>query len=83
MVVVHRIRIETNRLILREVQLEDAAIIAELIAPLSVSRFLAVVPHPYTIADAEAFLKSTVVEQAKNPRENFAFAIVPKENCFA
>jgi RimJ/RimL family protein N-acetyltransferase len=82
---VHRkIRIETDRLILRDLVMEDATMIAERIAPIEVSKFLATVPHPYTLADAESHLKKVTAGQEKAEREEYSFAIVPKVGqCFA
>jgi len=78
---VHRIRLETERLILRDLQEDDAQRIAELIAPLNVSRFLAVVPHPYSLANAVEFITKEITGQAKEPRESVALAITSKGSC--
>ncbi|MBT4869957.1 MAG: hypothetical protein HON47_00075 [Candidatus Diapherotrites archaeon] len=63
--------------------LEDANAIAERIAPLQVSRYLAMVPHPYNLPDAEAFLTHVVKEQANNPRAGYEIAITKKNDCIA
>lgn len=72
------IEIETNRLILRDLQENDATYLAEQIAPLEVSRYLAVVPHPYKLSDAKDFIKMCLVEQSKKPRSGFELAITKK-----
>jgi len=77
------IRIETERLILRDLQKEDAHYIAERIAPLEVSQFLAVVPHPYNLPDAKTFLTHVVEEQAKTPRVSYELAVTMKNGCKA
>jgi RimJ/RimL family protein N-acetyltransferase len=48
--------IRTERLILRAPALADAPAVAELCNDLGVSGMVASMPHPYTLADAEAFL---------------------------
>ena len=78
-----RIEIETERLILRDLQARDATFIAERIAPLKVSQFLAVVPHPYNLPDAKDFIKANIKDQAKEPREGFELAVTKKNGCIA
>ena len=48
--------ITTDRLILRPLAAEDAQPIASLVGNWNVARWLAQVPFPYTLADAEAFI---------------------------
>ena len=48
--------IETERLVLRPPAIEDTPAIAHLIGDFEVSKWLTVVPHPYTLADAEEFV---------------------------
>ena len=50
-------RIVTERLILRPPTLKDAADIVENVNNLKVSRYLALVPYPYSIKDARFFIK--------------------------
>lgn len=78
-----RINMETQRLVLRDLMLEDAEAIAKAIAPLEVSQYLAVVPHPYNLPDAKAFLTRVVEEQANDPRGGFEIAITKKSDCLA
>ena len=47
--------IQTDRLILRALTLDDVPVLQRLISPWPVIRMLAQSPHPYTLADAEAF----------------------------
>jgi RimJ/RimL family protein N-acetyltransferase len=63
-------RIVTERLILRPPTLKDAGDIAENVNNLSVSRYLAVVPYPYSIKDARVFIKLS----EKN-RHNFGIVL--------
>ena len=57
-------RIATDRLVLRRPGFQDAARIADLINDFDVSRMLTRVPHPYALADAEAF----IAHVCANPR---------------
>ena len=52
-------RIETRRLILRPLRDSNLGDIVAGIGDLAVARMLSRVPHPYRLADAEAFLDST------------------------
>jgi RimJ/RimL family protein N-acetyltransferase len=52
--------IETKRLTLRPLQLEDARVVANLVGNWNVVRWLAMPPFPYTMADAEAFIVDTL-----------------------
>ncbi len=48
--------LKTERLLLRSPQLSDAAVIADKIGNYNVSKWLSVVPYPYSTADAVEFL---------------------------
>lgn len=50
--------LRTQRLLLRPLVAEDAGALTPLIADFEVSRWLTVVPHPYTMADANWFIGS-------------------------
>lgn len=50
-------RITTERLVLRRLRESDRADVMRLAGDLAVSRWLAVVPHPYTDADFDTFLQ--------------------------
>jgi [ribosomal protein S5]-alanine N-acetyltransferase len=71
-------RIETERLIIRDLEDKDRVVLPELIGDLEVSKFLAVVPYPYTQKDADWFVNSCQEESKKNPRENYQMGIVLK-----
>lgn len=49
--------ITTKRLLLRPLALADAPDIARLIGDYDVTRWLTVVPHPYSVPDAEDFIR--------------------------
>ena len=63
-------RIVTERLILRPPTLKDAVDIVENVNNLNVSRYLALVPYPYSIKDARFFIKLS----KKNPH-NFGICL--------
>jgi RimJ/RimL family protein N-acetyltransferase len=65
-------RLVTKRLILRPPTIKDAGDIVENVNNLNVSKYLAVVPYPYTIKDARSFIKLP----GKNPH-NFGIALKP------
>jgi RimJ/RimL family protein N-acetyltransferase len=53
-------RIETERLVLRRPQPQDAVYVAELANDPDVARMTTSVPHPYRLADAQGFLARTL-----------------------
>ncbi len=67
--------IKTNRLVLRDLQQPDIAVLPSLIDDLEISRYLAVVPYPYSAKDAEWFVEHCIVEARKQPRENYELGI--------
>jgi ribosomal-protein-alanine N-acetyltransferase len=67
-------RIVTKRLILRRPTLKDAEDIAENANSLDVSRYLALVPYPYGIKDARAFIK-LCSKTAKQDPYNFGIEL--------
>jgi len=60
-------RIVTKRLILRPPTLKDAADIAANANNLDVTRYLALLPYPYTVKDAKDFLKLCRKKTTRNP----------------
>ena len=70
------LRLVTARLIIRDWTPADIPDLIEGLNDLSVSRWLAFVPHPYTSADAERWLIYCTQLLEKGPdRENYEFAI--------
>ncbi len=51
------LEIKTDRLLLRPLALADAPALVPLIGDYEVARWLTVVPHPYTLADGETFVR--------------------------
>ena len=70
--------IRTARLMLRPMDLSDAARVALLVGDFAVSRMLAVVPHPYTVADAEGWIGRHAAWAETG--DDFPFAIVAGED---
>lgn len=66
-------RIVTERLVLRPLRLTDAEPITEGLADFEVAKWLARVPHPYRLIDAERFLAWASGSEAR--REERLFAI--------
>ncbi len=54
-----RVPIRTERLVLRDLCEADVPALVDGLAPFEVSGWLTVVPHPYTEADARAFIAAT------------------------
>ena len=65
--------IETDRLILRPWKMEDVNELVEGLNNLNVSKWLALVPYPYTDDDAKVFISKSIENDSYN------FAIVLKE----
>lgn len=65
-------RLETERLILRGKQEKDAKDLVEGINNLNISKWLLVVPYPYTMKDAKDWL-------SKKKKEDYTFMIVLKK----
>jgi len=81
---VHKVRLETEQLVLRELQETDAIYLAQGLAPIEVSQYLARVPHPYNVVDAKEFIKKMNLMQDKENREGYPLAITLKqESCLA
>lgn len=64
--------LHAGRLQLRPARREDATQIAELASDLDIARMTTRMPHPYTLADAEAFIERAV---HKDPKRDVTFVI--------
>lgn len=81
---VHKVRLETERLVLRELQEKDAIHLANGLAPIEVSQYLVRVPHPYNVSDALGFINKTKLMQETENREGYPLAITLKDgSCLA
>jgi RimJ/RimL family protein N-acetyltransferase len=68
-------KLETRRLILRKPRLSDWKDVVEGVSPLRVSRYLAVVPHPYKRKDAEWFIKHSIKRWKQKEQTEWPFFI--------
>ena len=71
-------KLETKRLILREIQMEDIKDLVENINNLKVSRYLLVVPHPYSLEDAKWWVNHCKERIKEKPRTSYEFSIALK-----
>ncbi len=69
----------TNRLILRSWEDSDKKDLIENINDLEVTKWLLVVPHPYTEKDANWWINHSKEKARKEPIEDYGFAIQLKE----
>lgn len=69
----------TKRLILRPITMKDAKGLVEQINNIKISRYLLVVPHPYTLKDARWFINDCKRESKEKPRTSYEFTIELKE----
>ncbi|MBS3088020.1 GNAT family N-acetyltransferase [Candidatus Pacearchaeota archaeon] len=72
--------LETERLVLREYSPNDVNDIILKINDLDVSKYLEVVPYPYTSEDGEWFVNHCVENSKKTPRDKYEMAITLKES---
>lgn len=72
-------RLLTERLVLRDLESNDAKDIALHANDLEVTKWLLVLPHPYTIRNAREWIKRNDKKIAKEPREDYTFAITLKD----
>ena len=74
-----KIKLITERLILRQIEREDASRLVEQINNLNISKWLLVVPHPYLLKDAKWYINHVAEEVRKKPRKSYSFAVELKE----
>lgn len=73
-------RLETERLILRDWVQTDLTDLVEGLNDLNVARWLAYVPHPYTRQDAEKWINFCMaLAQKQEKRDAYEFAIILKQ----
>lgn len=70
--------LETDRLRLRPFSLLDAPRVWELLAGGEIAAFTLTIPHPYTLDDAESYLRKVTVREPGNGE--FIFAITERES---
>ncbi len=73
------IKLETNRLILREWQSKDIEDLVEGLNNIEVSRWLAYIPCPYTERDAKEWISFCISNAENDKRKSYQFAIELKD----
>lgn len=73
-------KIETKRLVLRNIKKKDADSLRRNINNLNVSKWLLVVPYPYTKKDALWWINRCLEKQKEKPRKSYDFHITIKPN---
>ena len=73
-------RLETKRLILRDLEKEDLKDLIKNINNLKVSRYTGLIPYPYKKKDAKWFINKCHEDGKKKPRENYELGIELKSN---
>ena len=68
-------KLETERMILRYATMKDAKDIAEQMNNLNVSRYLLVVPYPYTLKDAKWYIGHCKERRKEKPTDSYSFSI--------
>ncbi|HTY44340.1 MAG TPA: GNAT family protein [Patescibacteria group bacterium] len=71
--------LKTKRLILREWKDGDQKQLTEGINNLNITKWLLVVPYPYTKKDADWYINHCIEKYKKDEKEDYAFAIELKE----
>lgn len=68
-------KLETKRLILRDITKKDIPALIENINNLKVSKWLSLVPYPYKLKDAKWWVDHCKKNLKKKPRESYEFVI--------
>lgn len=71
-------KLTTKRLILRDIELKDAKDLVKQINNINISKWLLVVPYPYTMKDAKWYINNCK-EKKKRPRTSYSFSVELKE----
>ncbi len=74
-------RIETERLILRQPEVSDISDIVRNLGDLDVTKWLLVVPYPYTEKDAFWYIKHCKEKLKEKPQTDYSYWIELKESC--
>lgn len=72
-------KLKTKRLILRDLTNNDKKCLVKHLNNLNISRWLALVPYPYTLDDANWFIGHCSSKAKEKPRLNYSFGIELKE----
>ena len=70
--------LESDSLILRDIKETDTINIFNKVSPLNVRKYLSTVPQPYTLENAQEFVKMKLDNQLLEKRTSFDLAITQK-----
>ncbi len=73
-------KLQTKRLILRELQDKDLKDLVKQANNLNVSQYTELIPHPYIIKDGKLFINNCIRNVKKRPQNHYPFAICDKSN---
>ncbi len=68
-------RIRTERLLLRPLEMKDAKDVTGNVNNLNVTKWLLVVPYPYRLKDAKDWIESQTKKKKEKPRKDYTFGI--------
>tara|TARA_Y100000310_G_scaffold253790_1_gene260747 strand:- start:10998 stop:11552 length:555 start_codon:yes stop_codon:yes gene_type:complete len=71
-------KLETKRLILRQIKMSDTKDLVEAINNLNISKWLLAVPYPYTMKDAKWFVNHAKEKWNEKPITSYEFAVILK-----
>ncbi|MEM4605459.1 MAG: hypothetical protein QW103_00260 [Candidatus Pacearchaeota archaeon] len=72
-------KIETKRLVLRELTREDKFELKNLLNNINITKWLLNYRFPFTIKDAEELIKKSYLSRKERPRKSYSFIIQFKE----
>ena len=73
-------KLSTERLRLRELEMEDAVDLVRNLDNLNVSRYMSMVPYPYTLENALEWIAHCRENRGKSPRENYDLGVELKSD---
>jgi len=68
-------RLTTKRLILRDITMKDVKDLVKQINNINISKWLLVVPYPYTMKDAKWYINQCKKESRKKSKEHYSFGV--------
>jgi len=68
-------KLTTKRLIIRDITMKDAKSLIRDINNVNVSKYLLVVPYPYTMKDAKWWINKCKKDSREKPRKEYSFCI--------
>jgi [ribosomal protein S5]-alanine N-acetyltransferase len=68
-------KILTKRLVLRDITMKDASALVKAINNINIAKWLQTVPYPYSLKDAKSYIRNSIKESKKKPREKYPLSI--------